>query len=222
MIQVSRVSKRYELVPALEAVTLAVASGQITAVVGPHASGKSTLLRVVASLVLPDEGEVTVDHVRHATASAPCRLLGAYLDPAWIPDRRTPQRHLSHVCASLGLQRGRVDELLARTELAHLRKERVADLTAGQRQRLGIGAAIAAKPRNLLLDDPTRGMDADDVAWLRRLATEQVEAERSVLMTAPRVTDLPVTPDHVVELAAGRVVREGPASVFAPPERVEP
>lgn len=229
MIQVSRVSKQYGLVPALDAVTLAVASGQVTAVVGPHAAGKSTLLRAVASLVLPDAGEVTVDHVRHASAATPGRLLGAFLDPAWIPDRRTPRQHLTRACASLGLRRARVDELLAQTELAHVQGERVGALSAGQRQRLGVGAAIAGNPRNLLLDDPTRDMAAEDVDWLRRLLQEQVEAEHSVLVTAHRVADVPLAPHHVVELTAGRVVREGPVSMFPPstdapgrPERLEP
>lgn len=223
MIQVSRVTKHYGPVSALDAVTLAVGSGQVVAVVGPHAAGKSTLLRVVASLVAADTGDVTVDHVRHASAPTPGRLLGAFLDPAWIPHRRTPRHHLALACTALGLRRGRVDELLARTELAHVRSERIGDLTPGQRQRLGIGAALAARPRNLLLDDPARGMDIDDTRWLRGVLREQVEAEHSVLVATVRPTDLPVRPDHVVALAAGRVVREGPASLFDEPgERVEP
>lgn len=218
MIQASRVSKTFGTAHALTGVTLSVADGQVTSVVGPRACGKSTLVKAVASLVVPDSGEISVDHVQYDRAPAPGHLLGVFVDAAWIPDRRTPRQHLARACAVHGVARGRVDEVLSLAGLTHLQGEEVGELTSGQRQRLGIGAALVAEPRNVVLDEPTRGMTPADVEWLRGLLRSLVEADRAVLVSSHHQADLGLSPDHVAVLDQGRVVREGPLSSFAVPD----
>jgi len=179
-IQVRGVSKRFGDAVALADVDLDVPSGSLTALLGPSGGGKSTLLRVVAGLEVPDSGQVFIDG-EDVTGMAPRdRGIG------FCFQHYAPFRHMNvwdNVAFGLKVRRRpkpeikrRVSELLELVRLEGFQKRYPSQLSGGQRQRMALARALAVEPRLLLLDEPFGALDAqvrkELRAWLRRLHDE--------------------------------------------------
>ena len=180
MISVQGVSKQFGDYTALDGVSLEIADGSLTALLGPSGSGKSTLLRIIGGLERPDRGRVEI-HGRDATDLPPQRreigfVLQHYaaVKPMTVRDnvafgltvRRRPKQEIA----------ARVDELLRIVGLAGYAKRYPSQLSGGQRQRMALARALAVEPSVLLLDEPFGALDAKVRAelreWLRRLHDE--------------------------------------------------
>lgn len=204
---------------ALDRATFAAPDGAVTALVGATGAGKTTAVGVVAGVVRPETGTVLVDGAPLAGATRPGATLGVHLDEAWLPQDLTLESVVAHACALQRLRRGRVDDLLAGVGLHAARHRRVTDCTPAMRQRLALAVALSGDPRNLALDHPTRGLDAESVAWVHSLLRATARRGGAVLLTADRIAEVAGVADHVVVLERGRVVRSGPARTFVTQER---
>lgn len=214
MIDIRSVTKAYAGQVAVDDVSFAAPDGFVTGLVGPNGAGKSTLLRVITGLTVPDAGSVTVDGGSFAAAPRPGALLGAFLSAEWIPERVTVSGYLTYVCDVQGVPRHRVDEVLEFVDLPDSRGRRIATLSLGMRQRLGIAAVLIGRPRNLVLDEPVNGLDPDGLRWFRDLVRSTAAAGGSVLLSSHHINDLALIADHVVMLNRGTVVRSGPVAEF--------
>src|SRR5437588_12970490 len=179
-IEARNVTKRFGDFVALEDVSVAVASGSLTALLGPSGSGKSTLLRVIAGLERPDAGEVFISG-NEATALAPQKR-----GVGFVFQHYAPFKHMTvweNVAFGLKIRRkpkteirARVDQLLELVQLAGLGKRYPSQLSGGQRQRMALARALAAEPEVLLLDEPFGALDArvrvELREWLLRLHEE--------------------------------------------------
>ncbi len=214
MILATDVTKRYGTFAALDAVSLEIAPGSLTALLGPSGSGKSTLLRVIAGLETPDAGQVVIDGA-DVTAVPPQRR-----DIGFVFQHYAPFKHLSvweNVAFGLRIRkkpkpeiRAKVDELLGVVGLTGYAQRKPAQLSGGQRQRMALARALAIEPRVLLLDEPFGALDAkvraDLRAWLRRLHDEVHVT--TVLVTHDREEALEVA-EQVVVINEGRVEQAG-------------
>jgi sulfate transport system ATP-binding protein len=176
-IVVEGISKRFGQAVALDNVSLEVASGSLTALLGPSGGGKSTLLRIIAGLDSPDQGSVLIDG--EDLTATPARQRGV----GFCFQHYAPFRHLSvrrNVAFGLEIRRRpkaeirqRVDELLELVGLAHLGDRYPSQLSGGQRQRMALARALAIEPKVLLLDEPFGALDAQVRQqlrqWLRNL-----------------------------------------------------
>src|SRR6266542_2149064 len=213
-IAVRDVSKRFGKFTALEAVSVDVPSGSLTALLGPSGSGKSTLLRVIAGLERPDTGEVILDG-EDVTGRPPQRRgvgfvfqhyaafrhMTVYENVAFgLRVRRHPRREI----------RERVEELLHLVQLEGLAKRYPAQLSGGQRQRMGLARALAVDPSVLLLDEPFGALDArvrkELRRWLRRLHDETHTT--TLIVTHDQEEAMEVS-DRIVLMNAGRVEQVG-------------
>ena len=179
-IVVRDITKRFGEFTALDAVSLDVPTGSLTALLGPSGSGKSTLLRVVAGLEKPDAGEVLIAE-EDVTAAAPQRR-----GVGFVFQHYAAFKHMTvYENVAFGLRirrrpgaevRERVAELLRLVQLEGFAKRYPAQLSGGQRQRMGLARALAIDPKVLLLDEPFGALDArvrkELRAWLRRLHDE--------------------------------------------------
>src|SRR6059036_1079947 len=179
-IVVSRVSKRFNGFVALDDVSLDVAGGSLTALLGPSGSGKSTLLRIVAGLEWPDSGEILISG-EDATGLKPQKR-----DVGFVFQHYAAFKHMTvwdNVAFGLEIRkqpreeiRARVDRLLELVQLQPFAKRYPAQLSGGQRQRMALARALAVEPKVLLLDEPFGALDARVRAelrrWLRRLHDE--------------------------------------------------
>jgi sulfate transport system ATP-binding protein len=213
-IAVSRVTKRFGDFVALDGVSLAVASGSLTALLGPSGSGKSTLLRVIAGLEQPDEGEVHI--LGEPATDLPPQKRGV----GFVFQHYAAFKHLSvreNVAFGLRIRKRpkkeiaeRVEELLALVQLRGLGDRYPSQLSGGQRQRMGLARALAAEPRILLLDEPFGALDArvrkELRVWLRRLH-ERVPVT-TVLVTHDQEEAMEVA-DRVAVMNEGRIEQTG-------------
>jgi sulfate transport system ATP-binding protein len=222
-IDVNTISKQFGEFTALEDVTLSVAEGSLTALLGPSGSGKSTLLRIVAGLETPDAGTVAIDGNDVTAARPQDRGIGFVFQhyaafthmTVWqnvafgLKIRKRPREEV----------RERVDELLALVGLTKWGDQRPDQLSGGQRQRMALARALAVQPRVLLLDEPFGALDANVRAelrrWLRRLHDEQ--GVTTVLVTHDQEEAMEVA-DTIAVMNAGRIEQVGsPRDVYDKP-----
>jgi len=222
-ISVQHVSKRFGSFTALDDVSVEVAAGSLTALLGPSGSGKSTLLRVVAGLERPDAGAVLIGD-DDVTARAPQdRGVG------FVFQHYAAFKHMTvweNVAFGMKIRRrpkpeirARVAELLELVQLDGLAKRYPAQLSGGQRQRMGLARALAVDPEVLLLDEPFGALDArvrtELRAWLRRLHDETHTT--TVIVTHDQEEAMEVA-DEVVVMNRGRVEQvAGPRELYERP-----
>ncbi len=223
MIDVRNVTKSFGATPVLRDVSLGVAPGSLTALLGPSGGGKSTLLRVIAGLERPDSGTVLISgaDATHLPARergvgfvfqhyAAFKHLTVYRNVAFgLEIRRRPKAEI----------RRRVTELLELVHLETMADRYPAQLSGGQRQRMALARALAVEPAVLLLDEPFGALDAqvrkELRAWLRRLHDEVHVT--TVFVTHDQEEAIDVA-DTIVVLADGRVEQAGtPGEVYDNP-----
>jgi sulfate transport system ATP-binding protein len=213
-IAVRRVSKRFGEFVALDNVSLAIASGSLTVLLGPSGSGKSTLLRIIAGLETPDEGDVSIDG-EDATGVPPQGRGVGFVFQHYAAFKHMRVR--DNVAFALKIRkrpraeiRERVGELLRLVQLEGFADRYPAHLSGGQRQRMALARALAAEPRVLLLDEPFGALDArvrkDLRARLRRLH-EEVPVT-TVLVTHDQEEAMDVA-DRVAVMNEGRIEQTG-------------
>ncbi|MEN3533761.1 TOBE-like domain-containing protein [Microbispora sp. ZYX-F-249] len=222
-IEVRDVNKSFGATPVLRDVSLDVAAGSLTALLGPSGGGKSTLLRVIAGLERPDTGAVRISGVDATRLSPQRRNVG------FVFQHYAAFKHLTvfrNVAFGLEIRKRPKDEIRKRVmellELVHL--EKLADrypsqLSGGQRQRMALARALAVEPEVLLLDEPFGALDAqvrkELRAWLRRLHDEVHVT--TVFVTHDQEEAIEVA-DTIVVLAGGEVVQAGsPGEVYDNP-----
>ncbi len=222
-IEVQSVSKRFGEFSALDEVSLSVAEGSLTALLGPSGSGKSTLLRIIAGLEVPDLGTVLLDGRDVTMARPQDRGVG------FVFQHYAPFAHMSvfeNVAFGLRIRkrprdevRGRVDELLALVGLTKWAGQRPDQLSGGQRQRMALARALAVDPKLLLLDEPFGALDANVRGelrrWLRRLHDEQ--GVTTVLVTHDQEEAMEIA-DTIAVMNGGRIEQVGsPREVYDAP-----
>ena len=224
MFTVSSLTKSWTHLRVLDDVSLTGAEGTVTALVGPSGSGKSTLLRCLNGLETFDAGQITIaGHRLEAGSHAPGLLERLRRDVGMVFQQFNLFAHLSAVenvalaprvvlglSASDSLARGL--DLLDRVGLRSFADARPATLSGGQQQRVAIARALAMRPRVMLFDEPTSALDPEMTAEVMEVIVELARAGQTMVV---------VTHDHgfarraasrVVELAAGRIARQGPAA----------
>ncbi len=206
--------KRFETTCALDQVDLVVEEGEVRGLLGPNGAGKTTLLRILFGLIRADAGSVelfgrTLDA---ASAGALAGVAGFVEDPSFYPylSGRVNLELLAELDG--GAPSEEVDRALERVGLAARGGDRVNGYSSGMKQRLGIASALLRKPRLLLLDEPTAGLDPIGVreagALVRELAADGV----SVLLSSHQISEVEDVCDSFTVVRRGRVVWDGTAA----------
>ena len=201
------VTKRFGETVALDSVDVSVRPGEVYGILGPNGAGKTTLLRIILALVRPDAGSVSVFGERPG-AGAALRRIGSMIEtPAFIPgfSGRTNLRVLARAC---GLSDDHVTNALARVGLADAADRSVKGYSLGMRQRLGVAAALLAKPDVLLLDEPTNGLDPAGVVAMRDLIAGIASEGATVVVSSHVLSEIEHICTRVIVLDAGSVIAD--------------
>ncbi len=204
-----------QTVEAVRSVDLAIAPGQILAFLGPNGAGKTTTIKMIAGLIHPDSGTVTIaGRNPHRDANA-LRQLGAVLEGNrnlyW---RLTPLENLEYFGVLRGLSRrearlhGR--ELLERFELSAKRDTAVQNLSRGMQQKVAIAVALVHQPKLLLLDEPTLGLDVEATQTVKTLVREIAASGCAILLTTHQLDIAEELSDRVAIIRGGLVIAEQP------------
>jgi ABC-2 type transport system ATP-binding protein len=202
--------KRYGRTEALGGVALEVGEGQLVGLLGPNGAGKSTLVKIACGLVRASAGSVQVCGA--PAGSPPARRSLGYLAelfrfPSWMSADELLTLHQRLA----GSTRGEAErtELLELVGLPHARATRIAAMSKGMQQRLGIAQALVGSPRLLLLDEPTSALDPAGRRVVRGLLEELRRRGTSVLLNSHLLSEIELVCDHVVIVDHGRVVAAG-------------
>jgi len=209
---VENVSKRYGRKPVLEGVSFSLAPGEVYALAGPNGSGKTTLIRMVTGLAFPTSGRVLMlgENI-HEGGYGVRRHLGAVVEaPAAFYPYLTGRANLERLAWLSGLAGAaeRIRDVLFALELVAVADQPVAGYSLGQRQRLGLAAAILARPKVLVLDEPTSGLDPDGIQKVHEILREQAGGGVSVLLSTHHLREVSAYTDRVGILGGGRLIDE--------------
>jgi thiamine transport system ATP-binding protein len=189
MLDVREVSVAFDRRPVLDAVNLTVQSAEVVALLGPSGTGKSTLLRVVAGLLVPDAGSVWLDGIDITEVPPHRRRIGLMFQNEQLFPHLDVAGNIGFGPRMQGFAKAQVatavEELLALVGLEGFAGRRVANLSGGEAKRVALARALAARPAVLLLDEPLNGLDRE---LHDRLATDLAAILRATGTTAVLVT----------------------------------
>lgn len=211
-LQVQGLHKRYRGRAVLQGVELTVQRGEVFALTGANGAGKTTLIRCLTGLAFPSAGRVRIaGRDVHARGSEARHFLGAVVEaPARFYPGDSGLQNLRTHAALAGLAGERVSEARVQEVLALLELSAVADLpvyaySLGQRQRLGVAAAILGRPPLLVLDEPTSGLDAPGIGLVHRIVTDLAQGGSAVLLSTHHLREIAGYAHRVGILSGGRL-----------------
>jgi ABC-2 type transport system ATP-binding protein len=219
---VSGLAKRYGAIEALRGVDLEVGEGELFGLLGPNGAGKSTLVKIACGLVRPTAGRA---EIAGAPAGSPAahRALGYLAELFRFPDWLSADELLAlhQQLAESGGGAAERAELLALVGLSEAADRRVAAMSKGMQQRLGIAQAMVGSPRLLLLDEPTSALDPAGRRTVRRLLEELRGRGVAVLLNSHLLSEVELVCDRVAIIANGEVVAAGTPGELSRPGGVE-
>lgn len=214
MIDVQGVSKQFGPKAAVKQLSFTAPDGAITGLLGINGAGKTTTLRMIAGLLKPDDGSVTIggiDPLRDA-AAAQARL-GALLDHVGIYSRLTARENLVYFARLRGLKgeilRERMESVLEELGLGDAADRSAGVLSQGQRIKIALGRVLIHEPAHLLLDEPTNGLDVPTVRALRHLLEQRRAAGACIVFSSHVLAEVEHLCDRIVVIAEGAVVGQG-------------
>ena len=162
-------------------VSLHIREGEVYGLLGPNGAGKSTTLKMICGMLRPTAGEILF--AGHAWRREDLYAIGSLIEEAPLYPNLTARENLRVRTTLLGLPESRVDEVLAAVDLADTGKKHAGRFSMGMRQRLGLALALIARPRLLVLDEPTNGLDEDSCDIVVNFLLAYVAAGKTVLMS---------------------------------------
>jgi sodium transport system ATP-binding protein len=221
VIEAQQLSKRFGALTAVRAVSFTAADGRITGLLGPNGAGKSTTLRMLYTVLKPDSGDALIDG--HSALRAPlaaARALGVLPHGAGIYPNLSARENILYFGALQGLTRAaarsRAAELVRLLEMEEFAERRAKGFSQGERLKTALARALVHSPRNLVLDEPTNGLDVMAVRALRRLLGALRDAGHCVLFSSHVMQEVSALCDEVVVIAHGTVLASGtPAAIAA-------
>lgn len=214
MIEAKNLHKRFGAVTAVEDVSFLAEDGVVTGLLGPNGAGKTTTLRMLYTLMKPDRGTITVDG--RDVVDSPLevrRALGVLPDARGLYPRLTAREHARyagelHGLSGAALER-RIDELVELLDMKEIENRRTEGFSQGERMKVALARALVHGPRNVLLDEPTNGLDVMSTRAVRTLIRRLKEQGHCVLFSSHVMQEVAALCDRIVVVARGRVVAEG-------------
>ena len=214
MIEVRNLHKAFGKVKAVDGVSFTANDGQITGLLGPNGAGKTTSLRMLYTLMKPDSGQVLVDGIdANIDPTGVRRRLGVLPDSRGLYKRLSSRENIRY----FGRLHGMDDALIAQRtqalsealEMGDIIDRRTEGFSQGQRVKTAIARALVHDPRNVILDEPTNGLDVMATRAMRRFLHQLRDEGRCVLFSSHIMQEVAALCDRIVIIARGQVVAEG-------------
>lgn len=212
---VKNVTKFYGTQKALDEVSFEIKSGEIVGFLGPNGAGKSTMMKIITGFIPCSSGEVFVKGIDIVQNSMGARKLIGYLpenNPLYT--EMYVKEYLSFVAGISGMKKDlsrHIDNIISLTGLEPERKKTIGQLSKGYRQRVGLAQALLHDPEVLILDEPTTGLDPNQIIEIRNLIKE-VGSRKTVMLSTHIMQEVEAICDRVIIVHQGKIVMDGKAS----------
>jgi len=214
MIQVEGLHKRFGKIAAVNGVSFSAPDGAVTGLLGPNGAGKTTTLRILYGLMSADEGRVLVDDIDvGADPLAAQARLGVLPDAPGLYPRLTAHEHIAYFGRLQGIEESvlkeRAAELIESLDMDGLADRRAEGFSHGERVKVAVARALVHNPRNVLLDEPTNGLDVMSTRAVREIIRKLRSERRCVVFSSHVMQEVSALCDRIVIIAQGRVVAQG-------------
>ncbi|GLP95428.1 ABC transporter ATP-binding protein [Paraferrimonas sedimenticola] len=214
MIQIDNLSKRIGEVQALDQLSFSAEDGQITGLLGPNGAGKTTCLRVLFDLLKADSGAAFVDGTQVDKEPVVAKQgLGLFPDPFGLYERLTPREYIEYFASLNGMPRAHAKEatqkVLDSLKMTDIADRRCKGFSQGQRMKTALAQAIVHQPKNIILDEPTRGLDVMSTRVLRGILSDLRAQGHCVLFSSHVMQEVAALCDRVILMSKGKVVAQG-------------
>lgn len=207
-IEVAHLSKRFGSQKALDDVSFSIQKGEVVGFLGPNGAGKSTLMKILTTYLKADSGTARVNGYDLATQPREVQRSLGYLpehNPLYL--ELYVKEYLSFNASVYSVPKSRIDEVISRTGLGPEAHKKIGQLSKGYRQRVGLAAALIHQPEVLILDEPTTGLDPNQLLEIRRLIRE-VGEEKTILLSTHIMKEVEAVCDRVLIINRGRLVAD--------------
>ncbi len=210
MIKVDAIHKSFGKVRAVRGVSFDASDGKITGLLGPNGAGKSTTLRVLYTVLKPDRGSASIDGADVVSDSLTARKnIGALPHGAGLYPHLTARENIAYYAKLCGIDSSevgdRVSSIIQLLEIEKFADRRTKGFSQGQRTKVSLARALVHDPQNLILDEPTNGLDVMATRSLRRLILRLKDAGRCVLFSSHVMQEVAALCDNICIIADGRV-----------------
>jgi ABC-2 type transport system ATP-binding protein len=206
-VEIRGLNQRFRSHQVLSDVSLSLRRGEVYGLLGPNGAGKSTLMKILLGMQRPPSGEITV-FGEPFTRDALARF-GGLIELPGLWEHLTGEQHMRIHSRLRGVPASRGEEELARFGLLDARKRKVKRYSLGMRWRLAIGIAMLHRPRVLVLDEPTNGLDPAGIRQMRTLIRELPAEGTTVFVSSHNLPEIHQMCDRVGVLVDGRLIYEG-------------
>lgn len=206
-------SKRYKSGPAVDQLSFAVPEGQVCGLLGPNGAGKTTAIRALLGLVRPSEGGTTLlgREPGEGGFASSLRQVGTLIEGPALYGRATARQNMLIESDALGLRNAgaEIRDLLELVGLSERADTKCGNFSLGMKQRLGLAMALMGRPRLVVLDEPTNGLDPAGIVEIRELISGLPARGTTVLVSSHLLSEIQLMCERAVILRRGRLVAEG-------------
>ena len=201
IIETKGLCKNFKNQKAVNQVSMSIQEGSIYGLLGPNGAGKSTTLKMISGMLKPTKGEIIFDG--HKWERKDIKKIGSLIENPPLYENLSAQENLEVRRTLLGLPKSRIAEVLQTVDLTKAGKKKTGQFSMGMKQRLGIALALLNKPRLLILDEPTNGLDPIGIQELRRLIKSFPEQGMTVILSSHILSEVELLADHIGIIAGG-------------------
>jgi len=207
ILQTHGLSKRFKGQAVVDDVSLTVRRGTVYGLLGPNGAGKTTLLKMIAGLLNPSGGKIQFEG--KAWSRKNLEHIGALIESPALYGNLTARENLKVHTTMLGLPEQRIQEVLEAVDLTNTGKKRASQFSLGMKQRLGIAIALLKRPRLLILDEPTNGLDPLGIQDLRHLIRSFPSQGITVILSSHALTEVEQIADDIGIISGGKLRYQG-------------
>ncbi len=214
MIEVSHLSKSFGDVKAVRDISFQMRDGEITGLLGPNGAGKTTTLRMLYSLLPPDQGTIRIDGMDPVTDALEIkRTLGVVPDSRGLYKRLTARENIAYYGELHGMGKARIQEriesLATTLNMQDFIDRRTDGFSQGQQVKVAIARAMVHGPQTVMLDEPSNGLDVMTTRALRRFILDLKGAGHSVVLSTHIMQEVAALCDRIIIIAKGRIAADG-------------
>ena len=210
MISVTGLRKSFGEVKAIDGVSFDAGDGLVTGLLGPNGAGKSTTLRVLYTVLKPDSGSATIDGIDVVANDLEARRrIGTLPHSSGLYPHLTARENIAYYAKLYGLSPelidDRIEQLVQQLEIGEFADRRTKGFSQGQRTKVALARALVHEPQNIILDEPSNGLDVMATRSLRALIKDLKAAGKCVLFSSHVMQEVAALCDEIVIIAEGRV-----------------